>query len=98
MSQLHPPQIRHDLLSEILAISKRKERCKGMLIEGDEYRGMSLAGASTLAPFVVSVHCSSYLPTIVPAIRHSSTLYLIKYFDALGAQRGGSAAGTACSG
>ena len=98
MPQLHLPQISHNLLSEILTISKHKERCKGMQIEGDKYRGMGLAGASTLMLFDVSVHCPSYLPTIVLAIRHSSALYLIKHFDALGARRGGLAAETACSG
>lgn len=69
IAELAPPQIPHGLLSKILTISEREERCKGMQIEGDEYRGMGLAGALTEAQFVALIHypncralyyCSSY--------------------------------------
>ena len=84
MAQLPLPQILHDLLSVILTISERKERCKGVRIGGNKYCGMGLAGALTVAQFVASIyytncralyHCSSY-PTLIRFV-------LIKDLDAL---------------
>ena len=71
MAQLPPPQIPHGLLSEILTISERKERCKGMRIEDDKYCGIGLAGALTVAQFVASIYYTNCrtLYQFIPATR-----------------------------